>query len=388
MTYAATPYRPEAPFVAEAQGHRLTFQPGGADRRTALLALIEGAERSIRMCFYIFTPDAAGIAVCHALTEAARRGVRVSLIVDGFGAKADKGFFAELIAAGGAFCCFSPTISQRYLIRNHQKIVVVDDRVAMLGGFNIEDSYFDPPELNGWEDLGFTVEGPVVARVTLWFDQIDAWTRGSRHRFADIRRLVREWECGDGPVRLLIGGPTRGLSSWAEAIASDLDEGDRLDLTMGYFSPPKGMLRHICRIAEKGETRLVMAAKSDNGATIGASRALYRQLLAAGARIWEFSPCKLHTKLTVLDDRVYAGSANMDMRSLYINLEIVLMIEDRALAERLRDYFARRLPPSNEITPEKYRRMATPLNRARWRASWLLVGVLDYTVSRGLNLGL
>ena len=87
-----------------------------------------------------------------------------------------------------------------------------------------------------------------------------------------------------------------------------------------------------------------MAAKSDNGATIGASRALYGRLLKAGARIWEFSPCKLHTKLTVLDDTVYAGSANMDMRSLYINLEIVLQVRDaapgRPAARLLRPPFA------------------------------------------------
>ncbi|MEO6151808.1 MAG: phosphatidylserine/phosphatidylglycerophosphate/cardiolipin synthase family protein [Croceibacterium sp.] len=374
--------------MVEAQGHTLAFQPGGADRLAALLALIEGAQVSLKMCFYIFTPDASGIDVRRCLTAAARRGVQVSLIVDGFGAQADKAFFAELVEAGGGFCSFSPAVSQRYLIRNHQKLVVVDGRVAMLGGFNIEDSYFAPPDENGWEDLGFTVQGPVVARIGHWFDLLEGWTRSKHAKFAEIRRLVREWECGDGPVKLLIGGPTRGFSTWAEHISRDLDEGTSLDLAMGYFSPPRRLLKPIEAIAAKGRTRIVMAAKSDNGATIGASRALYAGLLAAGARIWEFSPCKLHTKLTVLDDTVYAGSANMDMRSLYINLEIVLQITDRALADRIRAYFDRRLPPSEEITPALHRQRATLWNRLRWRASWFLVAVMDYTVSRGLNLGL
>ena len=76
-----------------------------------------------------------------------------------------------------------------------------------------------------------------------------------------------------------------------------------------------------------------------------------RKLLEAGARIWEFQPCKLHTKLIVLDDTVYLGSANFDMRSLFLNLEIVLKIEDAALAERLREYMEHHLPAAEEITP-------------------------------------
>jgi cardiolipin synthase len=131
-----------------------------------------------------------------------------------------------------------------------------------------------------------------------------------------------------------------------------------------------------------------MAGHSDNPATVGASRALYGRLLAAGARIWEFQPSKLHTKLIVLDDTVYIGSANFDMRSLYLNLEIVVAIEDKALADRMRGFVAAHLPASLEVTPEVYRQWATPWNRLRWRASWFLVSVVDYTVSRRLNLGL
>ena len=98
-------------------------------------------------------------------------------------------------------------------------------------------------------------------------------------------------------------------------------------MVMAYFSPAARLLGRIGRIARKGQTRLLLAAKSDNGATIGASRILYGSLLKRGAKIWEFSPCKLHSKLIVLDDAVYLGSANFDMRSLYINFEIMLRIE-------------------------------------------------------------
>ncbi len=381
-------FREPRPFTLDAQGQALTFYPAGPDRLARLLALIEGARESLKVAFYIFAPDASGTRVRDALIAACQRGVKVSLLVDGFGALADEAFFAGFVEAGGHYCCFQPRWGVRYLIRNHQKMVVADEKVAMLGGFNIEDSYFAAPGEDGWTDLGFTVEGSLVARVSAWFDQLEGWAKDPHARFRGIRRRVRHWDAGEAPVQLLIGGPTRGLSSWARCVGKDLCEGDRLDMVMAYFSPARRLRKRIATIARKGNTRLVMAARSDNPATVGASRALYGRLLAAGARIWEFQPGKLHTKLIVLDDTVYMGSANFDMRSLYLNLEIVVAIEDRALAERMRAFVEAHLPASLEVTPELYRQWATPWNRFRWWASWFLVSVVDYTVSRRLNLGL
>jgi cardiolipin synthase len=328
------------------------------------------------------------VRVRDALVAAARRGVDVRLIVDGFGALAGREFFAPLTEAGGTFYCFIAKWTRRYLIRNHQKIVLADGKAAMLGGFNIENSYFAPPAEDGWTDLAFTVEGPVVSRIGDWFDELEDWTAHREAQFRAIRRKVHNWNSGSGPVQVLVGGPSRHLSSWARAVGHDLLDGERLDMTMAYFSPPRRLQKRIRRIAAKGQTRLLFPAKSDNGATVGAARALYKKLLRDGARIWEFQPCKLHTKLIVLDDTVYMGSANFDMRSLYLNLEIVVAIEDKALADRMRGFVAAHLPASLEVTPEVYRRWATPWNRLRWRASWFLVSVVDYTVSRRLNLGL
>ena len=375
------------PFTVEAQGHTLTFHPAGSDRLAALLALIDGARESLRMSFYIFAEDASGSRVRDALAAAARRGVRVDLIVDGFGADARKGFFAPMVEAGGRFCCFSPRWSQRYLIRNHQKIVVADDVRGIIGGFNVADDYFAPPAAGGWSDLAVTVEGPAVRELARWFDQLDEWARG-RSNWRSMRRMVRHWQPGEGPVRVLIGGPTRGLSSWAKSVRGDLASARRVDMVMAYFSPSKRTLRAIGRVARRDGARLVMAAKSDNGATVGATRSLYDFLLKRRARIWEFEPTKLHTKLIVIDDKCYVGSANFDMRSLYLNLEVMLRIEDPALAGRLSRFVEHHLSASTEITPSLHKARAGVLNRLRWKLSWFLVAVVDYTVSRKLNLGL
>ncbi len=384
----AAAYRDPAPFHAELPGLALGFYPGGPDRLERLLRLIEEAQHSLKLAFYIFARDEAGRIVRDALVAAAVRGVAVTVIVDGFGSQADAVFFAPLTEAGGDFRIFQARWSRRYLIRNHQKIVVADGNTAMLGGFNIENDYFELPEQDGWNDLAVTLTGDIVEQVEAWFGELEAWTASDKAQFRAIRKSVREWEGGDGPVRLLIGGPTKGLSSWARIIGRDLMYGRKLDVMMAYFAPPRRLRRRMREIARKGQTRLLLPGKTDNGATLGAARLLYRAFLRSGARIWEFQPCKLHTKLIVLDDAVYLGSANFDMRSLYLNLEIVLRVEDRALAERMRGFIADHFAASQEITADIHRQQAGWFNRLRWIASWFLVSVVDYTVSRKLNLGL
>jgi cardiolipin synthase len=374
------------PFAIEAQGLSLTFYPGGRERLEALLGLIDGAQTCLKLVFYIFATDASGERVRDALVAAALRGTDVRVILDGFGAVAGEAFFAPLVEAGGRFCCFLPRLTRGYLIRNHQKLVVADSKVAMLGGFNVENTYFEVPGEEGWSDLGFTVEGPVVERVEAWFDELEDWVSRPRPQFRAIRRKVLEWNGGTGPVRLLIGGPTGRLSSWARCVSEDLVDGDRLDMVMAYFSPSPRLSQRIRRIARKGQARLLFPAKSDHMATIRAARAYYARLLKAGVRIWEFQACRLHTKLIVLDDAVYLGSANFDARSLYINLEIVLYVEDAALAHRLTEYVESLLPAAEEITPEIHAARSTWWNRIRWRLALFLVVVVDYTVNRRFNL--
>ncbi|WP_128891159.1 phosphatidylserine/phosphatidylglycerophosphate/cardiolipin synthase family protein [Erythrobacter sp. HKB08] len=376
-----------AVFEFDAQGHHLCVLPGGDDRLAAILDLIASARESLRLCFYIYSADRVGTEVRDALVEAARRGVRVQLMVDGFGAEAPDSFFAPLVEAGGTFDRFSPKWSRRYLIRNHQKLIIADGKRAMIGGFNIEDSYFAEKAGEGWQDLGVAIEGAVVEDLTRWFDALSEWAHRPKAQFRAIRKMVREWQPGEGTVRLLIGGPTVGLSSWARHVGHDLIHASRLDMVMAYFSPAYRLLKRIATIGKRGEARLVLAAKSDNGATIGATRSLYSYLLKRDAEIFEFRPRMLHTKLIVIDDKTYIGSANFDMRSLYLNLELMVRIEDSDLAERMRRFIDSHAGASQVITPELHRSRAGVVNRVRWWLSWLLVGVIDYTVSRRLNLG-
>ncbi|HTN15914.1 MAG TPA: phospholipase D-like domain-containing protein, partial [Sphingomonadaceae bacterium] len=188
------------PFTIRAQGQELTFYPNGADRLAALLALIEAARHTLKFYYYIFATDECAAQVRDALAAAARRGVAVTLIVDDFGSPADAHFLSPLTEAGGAVQRFSSRWGVRYLIRNHQKMAIRDGEAAMIGGFNIEQAYFDPPEANGWNDLGVLVEGGVVKRLCDWFDLLDALTDDARRvTFMEARKRVRHWDAGSGP---------------------------------------------------------------------------------------------------------------------------------------------------------------------------------------------
>ena len=139
------------------------------------------------------------------------------------------------------------------------------------------------------------------------------------------------------------------------------------------------------RVARTGKARVITAAKSDNNATIAAARHTYSRLLRRGVEMYEYQAAKLHTKLAIVDDVVHVGSANIDFRSLFINMEIVLRVDDAAFAAAMRDYFNREIESSERITLSLHRRRANLWRRLKWTISYWLVTSFDYTVSRRLN---
>jgi cardiolipin synthase len=162
----------------------------------------------------------------------------------------------------------------------------------------------------------------------------------------------------------------------------------RLDLIAAYFAPSRSMLRRICRVGERGMARVITAAKSDNGATIGAARHTYWRLLRNGVLLYEYQPTKLHTKLIVIDDVVHIGSANFDMRSLYLNLEMMLRIEDVAFAQKMRAFVTGEAESSLQISRVLHRKQRTLFNRIKWGLCYFIVATMDYNVSRRLNFGI
>lgn len=374
----------------EVAGHRLHLVHDPNDRLGAVICLIERARRSIRMFSYMFCADRSGDEVLNALIAAAQRGVRVQLIIDSFGSADTKhSYFDALVAAGGSYHCFSSRWGLGYFVRNHQKILIVDEADALVGGFNISDYYFNRKGDESWEDLGLVVSGPEVAHLAEYYDRLDHLSEGGRIKFRAMRRLIREWRPGDGKVQWLLGGPTNRISPLGLVLKRALEKAQRIDIVAAYFSPSQTILRRIAKVTRRGNgSRLVMAGKTDNGATIGAARSLYRYLLRRKARIFEFQPRPLHMKLFVIDDCVYIGSANLDVRSLFINMEIMVRISDANFAAHVVKLIDGLVAQSEEQTPALLKQRDSAWSRFKSGLAYFLVNSVDYSIGRRIKFGL
>jgi cardiolipin synthase len=374
-----------SPIRAEIAGNRLELIDSGEERLRTLLELIEGAERSIKMLMYMFNADHAGVVVRDALIDAAKRGVEVRLLIDGFGSAARAEFFAALNKAGGEECVFNPSYGRRYLLRNHQKLVIIDDKIAIVGGANIDDTYMCDHGARHWRDLWLLIEGPEVTMPSRYFETLFRWSTHRRPGLNYARKRLAEYSEWRGPLQWKFSGPLSMRNSWWRSIGRDIAHGSRLDMIFAYFAPPGAMVRRIGRLGRRGRARIITAAKSDNNSTIAAARHSYSRLLRRHVEMYEYQPARLHTKLAIVDDVVHIGSSNFDYRSLYINLEIMLRIKDAGFAAAVRVYFERELQDCVWITPALHKRRANPWRRFKWALSHFLVNVMDYTVTRRLN---
>ena len=378
-----TEYCDSDPFELDAAGHHFTFIPSGKERLERLIEHIESAKETLDVFYYMFQDDESGSKVLDALVDASRRGVKVALVIDDFGSDAPLDFFDPLTEAGGSFAVFSADWNVRYLVRN-QKFAIADNARVMTGGSNVSDHYYNPPEKNGWCDLGVLIEGDIAKKFTEWFELINDWASGDGSQFRRIRHMIRNWDSGDGPVQLVMGGPFLRRSHWSYRLKEDLAKATRLDLVTAYFGPPRSFRRAMARVARRGKARMVLAGKSDLEGTIFVARLFYRRLLRAGASIFEFQPCKLHMKLIVVDNVSYFGSANLDRRSIRINIELMVRVEDETLAERLREFIGYLAEASVNADRQWYREHSSFWHRVRWRLyHWL--SLADYRLARAAS---
>jgi cardiolipin synthase A/B len=359
------------------------------ERFNGLIAVIKSAKRMIRMFTYMFKDDETGKLVLAQLVDAAMRGVDVQLMIDSFGSNdTNIEFFAPLTQAGGRFHVFGTKFNLGYLVRNHQKILVADERDAVIGGFNITDNYFGRAGDASWEDFGVILSGPKASILSDYLSDLVELTEDGGIKYLKLRKLIRGWKPGNGTLQLLIGGPTNRISPWALYLKKDLERAEHLQIVAAYFSPSQSILRRIAKVTRKGGSKLVLAGKTDNKATIGAARFLYTYLLKRGAQIYEYQARPLHMKLLVIDDIAYIGSSNLDVRSLFINIEIMLRIEDTAFADYMRSIIGDMTENSDEQTLEMHRARAGIFHRIGWFCKYLMVNSFDYTIGRRIKFRL
>jgi cardiolipin synthase A/B len=360
-------------------GHRLSVLFDGAEAYPAMLAAILGARREVLLETYIFESDATGKRFHHALCDRAMSGVSVRLVVDGAGSWNLSGTDRDaLLDAGVHVATFHPVRPWRrrwgWSVRDHRKLLVVDEHVAFTGGLNIGDEYA-PREWGGkgWHDVHVRVEGPVVADLRRYF--FDSWRYSSPDgapRRPTHRRLPASEPPEREPAELAAVSPAPAGRVQAIAIGRFRDRRSiekhlqravslsqtRVFIYSAYFIPNRRWRKTLRRAAMRGvDVRVMVPHHSDVPGIIYASRSTYASLLRGRVRIFEYLPNMLHAKSVVVDGAWCSiGSYNLDQRSLQYNWELVLSIADDETAFALEERFARDLVLCREIDPGEWRR--------------------------------
>lgn len=393
-------------------GNRLQLLNSGQDFFPALIAAMAEARQDIFLETYIFAPDAAGEAVLAALCEAARRGVKVHLVTDGFGAR----HFPEqsgqrLRAAGVRFQVYRPEHSPWQLRRNrlrrlHRKLAVIDRRVAFVGGINIIDDRNTPAGLAPRVDFTVRAEGPVAQSV--FHACLRLWTTLARSGFqAHVRHWSQPWLheyrtaipqpdvlAPDTPqaARFLPRDNLRFRQCIADAYLQAIQQAEHEILLAHAYFLPAFRLRHALREAARRGVRvtILLQGSSDHRLLQYATRALYGLLLAEGIRLHEYTRSFLHAKVGVVDGQwATVGSSNMDPFSLELAQEGNLEIRDATFAGELRSSVLKLVDEgSTAITQDSLHHAGWLSRLNRWLAYGLvrlLISLAGYGKARGMR---
>jgi cardiolipin synthase len=364
-----------------AEEHSYEWFTTGRKLLETKIVTIEAARFSVRLEIYIFKDSEVGRSFRQAMVEVAKRGVKVWLLVDAVGSmELPDDYFDELKKIPGVqMKWFNPPSLKTWSLRDHRKLLVVDEEVAFVGGCNIGPAYFGDGVKEGWRDGGMSVRGPVVAELVEEFGRQFERADKKQWKFQNKLRVLRRKErlrrekaaralpaptvlntahevkhvVDDWPeVTPLFIAPGFGQSPLREAIKHDLAAAKVVAITSAYFLPSWGLQKQLIAAAERGaQVRVLLAGLSDVKMMQLASRSLYRRLIKSGIEIYEYQPQILHAKSLVIDDLVYIGSSNLDPRSLRINFEIMLRVECASLAEEARAQFEIDLTFSQKAEP-------------------------------------
>jgi len=348
----------------------ITLLESGIAYFPALLAAIEAAEHEILFETYIYAEDKVGKQVKEALIRAAQRGVKVRVVVDWFGTgdRIAKKLGADLCEGGVHYRVFNPWF-RRGLARSHRKIVVVDRKVAFVGGINVNDDWFcdyephAPLSAPRW-DFAVEVRGPLVAQIHL--EAQAQWMRVGRLNLIRRLGLFREMRrqapsLGERPILagFVVRDNLRNRRTIQRAYLQALGRARRSVLIANpYFAPGRKLREALAQAARRGVDVRLLIGVGEFQLQDMVAHSFYPRLLAAGVKIFEYRKTQLHAKVAVVDnDWATVGSSNCDGLSLFVNQEANVVVKDAAFAATVRAQLERGIADAVQIVPEEFRKV-------------------------------
>jgi cardiolipin synthase A/B len=354
-------------------GNSVTLLEDGDAAYPAMLEAIRSARHHVHLEVYIFEESKVGHDFLDALVERAKAGVQVRVIYDSFGCKGTSREFFELLKKGGVQLHeYSPVEPVNLLLkgpminqRDHRKLLVVDGRVAFIGGINISDVYSPVSSPRGseasfherpWRDTQIQLEGPVVNELQKTF--IALWEKERKERLADPAYLPKQPHVGPLVVRAIEHSGEMQMNPLYVTLLSAIASAEKeIHITMAYFVPDRELLAALKDAVKRGvDVKLILPSRTDGWVVFHAGRSFYDELLAAGVKIYERKNRLLHSKYAVIDG-VWStlGSSNLDWRSLLHNLELNAVILGPEFGRRIQGLFQKDLAMSEQVTLDRWR---------------------------------
>ena len=375
-------------------GNRLTLLDSGAEFFPALLAAIDAAQRDIHLESYIFADDPTGRAVARALIDAARRGIAVRLLVDGFGSpRFAKTLRPALIDAGVMAVVYRPELARFRLRRHrlrrlHRKLAIIDDEVAFVGGINIVDDLEPQARLPPRYDYAVRVEGPLLQPIRsvmqrLW--EIVSWVHLKRRYRIGKAAVPTPAPHGDQLASFVVRDNIRHRRAIEDAyLAAIANARHAILIANAYFLPGRAFRQALRDAARRGvAVTIVLQGRIEYRLLHYATQALYASLLGAGIRLFEYHHSFLHAKVAVIDQRwATVGSSNIDPFSLLLSREANVVALDPRFATQLRHSVERHIEDgARELLPAQWQRLPWHSRLLRWTSYNLVrlaIGMAGY----------
>ncbi|AXE98288.1 cardiolipin synthase [Paraburkholderia hospita] len=344
-------------------GNRFDVLLNGDEIFPSMLEGIASAQKTITFETFIYWSGAIGEQIASALSEKARAGVAVHVLLDWVGSqKMDRHYLQMLKDAGAEVIQYHKphwTGLGRMNDRTHRKLLVIDGRIGFTGGVGIAQEWTGHAQDDThWRDSHFRVTGPVVGHMQAVF--MDNWIKATGNVLHGPDYFPEADEVGDGLAHMFSSSPSGGSDDmqlmYLMAITAATHS---IHLASAYFVPDKLTINAIVEAAKRGvDVRIITPGKHIDTHTVReASRACWGPLLEAGVQMFEYQPTMFHVKLLVVDDYlVSVGSTNFDSRSFKLNDEANLNIYDEAFARRQTQIFADDLAKSKRVTLDDWNR--------------------------------
>jgi cardiolipin synthase len=348
--------------VPATEGNLVEVFRNGNEIFPAMLGAIADAEHTIDFLTFVYWRGRIGTAFAEALSERARSGVRVRVLLDAWGAHPIERELIHMMEDSGVRVRWFRPLHRLALTkanhRTHRKVMVVDEAIAFTGGVGIADEWNgDARNEHEWRDTHFRVRGPAVDGLRAAF--LDNWIETDPEIFdPTVDRFPQQPQSGGTVIQCVRGASEAGASDLSTLLVTLLELAEeRIRITTAFFVPDEGLTGRLCSASDRGVSVeiLLPGPHGDKRFVQLAGQSVYEELLTHGIRIWHFQPSMLHAKVMTVDRQVASiGSANFNARSIELDEEINLVALDRPLVRLLDDQFDEDLERSEEIDPSRW----------------------------------